>query len=697
MRKKSSKDILKNKASASIALDNDGVDWKIHQYAKNKSVKYNIFKDGVDQQIKDINKCRAEISTAFPLDEENFFSQVYLSSYRPSGLLYGKATTRFEYFERVFDMRIYNLMHKTWLSELSKLNSKFTQRKLLDEQHEKLASQSTKDVSKKLKEIRQKHKDLLVLYKDLSNQLRNISSYVTIAKEIKSTDSINALRKERESKRLELRKLDKKINHMHEALGAQKELKQIRRTRKKLTYKLSRLTKVNLNKVDSKIGDCEAVIHKLEKLIEDYNNAEEYIKKYKAAIKELSGEPKDCSEALAQHEKQLNHLQHEHEQKSELKSGKPCPTCGFVIPKEFNKNLKQLETSISKMEDKIKQEKLTAFCFKVKEKIPDKIINLSLEATQTKLANARTKLKALDKLQKSGEDYAKIERQLKDLPREKKSAEFSKSLLRELQTRQKKFIKRLDVIKEDIKLKEKLADLDQADITDLPTAQKRMHNIQGKLEKISPALEAISDQMQNLAMRHTEHKMTTRQLQEVDDKINELNEALANRDIVEELSKAYSSKGIRIMQIKSLADAYVSGLNELSGSIYAEPVKFYSDVDTNNFNIIAERSGQIGDIRSLCGSESRQFLCISAVSQRRLMPNHLRCSHIILDEMEAGLSAPDRQIFCNEFLPTLASSVPHLVVVTPMSAKVFSPLNAVNKLLVRKNNVTNWGNYDKYN
>jgi hypothetical protein len=159
--------------------------------------------------------------------------------------------------------------------------------------------------------------------------------------------------------------------------------------------------------------------------------------------------------------------------------------------------------------------------------------------------------------------------------------------------------------------------------------------------------------------------------------------------VLEALSKAYSNRGIRLLQIEALAEAYVGVMNQHKSSLYAKPVKFIANIEPGKFDIIADR-GTVGDVRSFSGAESRQFLGLSALSLIALMPSNLRSNILVLDELEAGLSSVNRKKFCNDFVPLLQQYVNNLVIITPhMNDDFFIP-NAVEQVLVKENGVTTW-------
>ena len=73
----------------------------------------------------------------------------------------------------------------------------------------------------------------------------------------------------------------------------------------------------------------------------------------------------------------------------------------------------------------------------------------------------------------------------------------------------------------------------------------------------------------------------------------------------------------------------------------------------------------MSDVRHLSGAESRAFSLLFMLSVLPLIPSNRRTNLCILDEFEAGLDEPTRNLLVSQYLPTLNQIVEHIIFITP--------------------------------
>jgi DNA repair exonuclease SbcCD ATPase subunit len=688
IRKHSAKELVFGKGRVELDLRNDKIAWSLQQFAKGKTVRYDIMRNGKSMAAKDIKQARKFIHDAVPLSDEQFYSQVLISSYRPSILLYGRANARLELFEEIFDLRVYDMMRKSLLQDLSQINHKFSQAELLNKQREELQPQLRRDLATDIEKIRQRHKRLLQHYRRANQQAQELIAYTTLAEQLSSNATLTELQSQAKQISTKLRRNNQRYIKLHRAFGAARSNQKILRTRRLLQRRLAAIPKItNHHKLSRFMLRADSHITQLQDNIRQYLDYERYIDKYREIINSVNLADQRDPAGL---QRQLTETEHSLAQQRALRSGKPCPVCGKIVERRRHRHtLRQLRDNARLVSNQLKRVKRVQFCLKLQAKLPKSVLNMSINTTRNKLRNLEQQLDQAQQRTATVEQRRQINNQLKQLPEVHVIRPINRTRLRLLEQRINKLTRQQERLTNDIQLLHKIAELN-TEYDNHRNAKLTLRAVQQVIDQISPRLQSVSDKMHRFTAQQSEYNAARRQLHQITEELSEIETVIKNKDIVEALVQAYSTRGIRLMQIQSLANTYVAGLNALASSIYSEPMKFFAEVSPNQFNILVQRHGKISDIRALSGSESRQFLVISALAMVKLMPNHMRVNTIILDEMEAGLSRQDRLLFCQQFVPLLTNSIPHTVIITPHDDTELPIINAHEMTLERKNGVSKW-------
>lgn len=111
--------------------DNSSIEWnfniEVDSYAISKSrgtsktIKWQISKNGVNQNPRTAAIAEDIINKLIPLSEEEFYSTVYLDSRRPSPILHGTVVQRQEYLSTVFNLGDYSTIREYFREELKRL------------------------------------------------------------------------------------------------------------------------------------------------------------------------------------------------------------------------------------------------------------------------------------------------------------------------------------------------------------------------------------------------------------------------------------------------------------------------------------------------------------------------------------------------------------------------------------------------
>lgn len=687
VKKKAVKDLVHSGAKITLELTNNKTNWALTQFAKGKSVNYTIFKDGKSLEAHRIDTARKFIHQAMPFTEDQLYSQFYISSYRPSVLLIGSASRRFEYFENVFSLQIYDMMRKALLRDLQQVNSKFSQQQLLQRQREELRPRLGEDLTARIKKIRHRHQTLLNNYRRSNEQAQQLIAYVTLAEQVASNATRQELHHKKIKQQQQLHKLQQRHRRLQRRLGAARQSAKIWRSRRKLHRRLARLPPIQKLSPNNELAELLPKITKLEQQINLWHRYEPYIAKYCKIIGNVVGVKPLPVNKLQQ---QFTELSYRLRQRRKLRGGKRCPVCGKRVNRAAHRHtLTRWQRQQRQLHRQITLAKQIEFCHKLETKLPKKLIQLSANPMQQLLDKYRQKQKKLQRASKLIKQRKTLQQRLHSLPQVKRITPINRQLIQRLE-------RRIDVLRQsnqqitsDLILLDKILEL-QLPYDNLVAAQRALAGLQATISKISPMLQKITDRMHRFSAQQSEYRAASKQLTEIEYELSIIDQVVENRDILEALVAAYSSKGIRVMQVSALANAYINALNTLAPTIYAERYKFHADISNNKFDILAERHSKISDVRALSGSESRQFLCISAPAGISLMPDDLRCNMMMLDEVESGLAIEERRLFTQEFIPMLASSISNVVIITPQSIEDMPIIGAKELLLVRRNGQTSW-------
>ena len=141
---------------------------------------------------------------------------------------------------------------------------------------------------------------------------------------------------------------------------------------------------------------------------------------------------------------------------------------------------------------------------------------------------------------------------------------------------------------------------------------------------------------------------------------------LADRAVLSKLMDAYGSKGLRVAVLKDAAGRVCANLNRFAPLLFPERMSFSSEVSAKGVSLLVERAdGRTSDIRHMSGAESRMFSLVWLMAVLPMVPASRRCNLVVLDEFEANLDQPTRELLVDEYLPALNEVVDHVVFVTP--------------------------------
>ena len=159
-------------------------------------------------------------------------------------------------------------------------------------------------------------------------------------------------------------------------------------------------------------------------------------------------------------------------------------------------------------------------------------------------------------------------------------------------------------------------------------------------------------------------KRLTGQLEELNKKLNKLDELKKTEFFWSKLVDAYGPKGLRIQQLEKMMDIIIKQLPVYCSILFREKrLQFKHKVDPNNVKILACREeeddkGKIKnkfehDISCFSGGEKDLMSTSFILTLADCVPYHKKANILILDEVDAQLDTDGKYRFTNQLLPML--------------------------------------------
>ena len=718
VKKNDSKSIIGNKGSSAIIKVKNNDSYEIKQYFEG-TTRWSVKKNNKKLKFRKIKDSRLRVQKIVPLTESQIYSQVVVDGRSKSTLQSSNSKQRFEYFNSIFNLNIYDNILTKIVKEHNKIKSLLQELSIIETELLN-KKESIPDDGKSYKELVSKHQEVekkLPLIKEkiyvLTEKLNKCNIYLSIAEGLKSNLSKENLYNEMQEIEKEITDIDllyKKSIKYHEKL---KTYNEVEAKRKEINLKLNDLKIYNikdLNEIENKKTKISERIIKLNSYIDDErikskkrlsikNNMESIEERYPKIINKYSYSNIDAiNRTIANNKSESKELKnniseletfissHEHSQES------LCPICLRGLSKTTATSL------IKKSKDNLNQ------CYKnikVLTKILDYLLLKKelndLKAT-IKLPDAEEKLK---KYKSKFNDYIQIIdniilkkellSNLNSLPSISfdTSEEFKKPKPIVYEKLKNGIYKRLENVKSDIDKLNRMTKLGlDKEFNNTVQATKIKKHISQQLDKFRPMLDKAQYIINNLNSRILIRKMIFSDIKRLREKLELLREKTKDYKVYESLRKAFSSKGLRQIRTIYFAKKLQDNLNKYSQFIYGEPIKFKINISNSNFDILAERNNKISDVRSLAGAESSAFTLLVLLSILPFVKSSDRCNILVLDEIESGLDTYSKELFITKFLPLLSQVVPHIFILTPMSDKEFYIPNAAQYLVIKNKNVS---------
>ena len=641
----------------------DGVEYC---YEQAKSGKYVVYENGEPLKHDKVANSVSTMQTLFPVCEDAWHHLVVLSSAHPAPFMMAKPEARRNFFSELFNYAYFDelaSMAKRQITEKSKTASKLegfassieTLRASLSQIPEVDESELESDLN-----------TLLELQDKINGRL-SLAEFTKIKKRLGELET--ELDDEVDEKHLEAAKayLEKTQDHVSKlsvkiafSESKKKELLAYKEDSREFSESLESLADFNISEDPKQaVSDINALLALLELVgdedihtlasVQVLNLTKRDILAFRETYAEqqvLEAEKTSIEHSLAGIRKVLKNI----------KGHAKCPFCASDVDEDhFRAELKRLSDELDVVDEKL--DAIVTKDFRVLVRYANNLSNNSFCKSLTsgvdwcklkKIEDSRSVLKLVlrqakrlqDRVPPEGtHDVAELKARLTNVKLKREKAQEYIDFANNLGSRAAEYRK----------LKKKVAGLDedemQQDLEELVALKRSVEERQKHQEKRESFLSMIAQIKKDSAK-----------------------EAKVLEDIpaLEVLVRAYSTKGLRLSAISSIAQTLSSSLNENAHMLFSEPFSFDVNITDTRFDIMVDRSPESSDIRKLSKSEQRRFSMLYAYCLNELIPPSSRSNLIVLDEMEDGSSDVNRKLYREVFLPHLNSVVPNVFVVSPL-------------------------------
>jgi DNA repair exonuclease SbcCD ATPase subunit len=210
-------------------------------------------------------------------------------------------------------------------------------------------------------------------------------------------------------------------------------------------------------------------------------------------------------------------------------------------------------------------------------------------------------------------------------------------------------------------------------------------SIQKQCNKLNSALNSIHESISVLENNQAEYTLLKGNRNDIQTKLDNLQEEIDNKRVTESLVAAYGPKGIKLNAIHNICSTLENNFNSMSKLIYNEDFSFEVSVSESGIDVIAHRSnGFMSDIKTLSGAESDNFKLLFLTALLPMIPEDRRTNIVILDEPSSHGDPVTREKFIHTFLPYLCKVIPSVYILEP---QIDHYPDAHNLVVVKKNGV----------
>lgn len=684
-----------------LIINKDQTNYALRQTPKGKaSADLAIFKDGKNMEFRTTKLAEQFTDNLIGLNEDQFYTTVYLDGRRSSLLQFGSANTRFNFFTDLFQLADYDSVKTALKRKNLEIREAKNKLSILKEQADKVKADLEKpqcmwneQEEERYFQVKAEHG---ILQEKATKLMRGISNAIrteTIHNQRqKLLDRISKLRHDigdytdddLRHLRSILAEYTKWVAARDEHIRQEKEIKAERdalyippelvMTEARLNMEIRTLMKY--------MGNAAALLKKLEPIKIKAQELSVERARIIARKEEFPNPTKQDPDVISEQmdiEPLPEDLKNEYDIRLKLhklaaETG-TCPICRAVVPQDEGIiKLRIFENGHIPLDKSDRVQALNLHirrCIIEMKELRTTYGYENMEAYQIK-ESFDTMREQMDKFEAQRTSYVKHE----ILTTKLNKLIASRPKKPDIDTRGLTRTQVLELIDKRNALQRVKNELKIFDRTNTKQLEQYIHGRVVKLQKIYNRLQVSLAEKGKLHMELDSHRAVNRQLRR---RLNSLRKdarpfiyTIKSEGFVGEMSGSLSNKGVKLDHIQHMAGLLNNELNRNAATLFAETTVFDISVAENQFDITYTRGHRKADVSKLSGAESRSFQMLLALSLINILPDSLRTDTIILDEMESNMSQASRELFITQFLPVLQKSVSKVVVVTPDSGTNFN-------------------------
>lgn len=648
--------------------DDVAVDYSI---TTNASSKYAIGIGGEDMQPHKKVDAKNILLNNWTIPQALFGSTVFLRGIDRHPLAVGTPGTRSMWLSEALDLTAIYDAYKAQVDEkIAELGKLFAKKEVLEEELDKVMSRiPDSTISKKKARIASKllkrHRRIL---KKLPAEKVAMENAIKLIGELENLPDLDKPVAYYQKK---LAKYQKDLERLEDIESKIEEYREIKQHNARIQAKIDVLSffeemdDKDYRKLSAKVKKCEEIIAEYTKAKELYDDQQEEREELESLgkFKPMTTDLNEAENLLAslvyrssQREEQLEALQ------SLGNKAKECPTCGNVLTKNhvakeiksISKELEDLPSQIKLAKKEIRYWKLKSIKLIRKPTKPD-FTSKEFNSWQGRLE----KYEKLKELQSQLKDQPKIN--VNGIAHELKGAKI-------FVRRYSEYVKAASSIEAYTKmLPENLQEMTRDQLSSVKEAYV------SKLDEIVSTIKHSEDVVRKYSDIENKYELQTKlvaqhrsNVSRLKASIQEMNDETKDIAAWKALAVAFGNSGVRLYQLKESAAVLSKQLTELSALFFDSTYYFNIEVAPHKLNVMVERNGKVGSVKTLSGAETRSWNLLCAMALIRSIPSKMRCDTIFLDEIEANMNKRSRERYVRDVLPELQSIVPKITVITPL-------------------------------
>jgi DNA repair exonuclease SbcCD ATPase subunit len=227
--------------------------------------------------------------------------------------------------------------------------------------------------------------------------------------------------------------------------------------------------------------------------------------------------------------------------------------------------------------------------------------------------------------------------------------------------------------------------LDSSTLINTDVSADKLTMLESKTTTLQQNLSVMNEKSFANRTLISQYTSDQQQIEELEARSSDINNRLEDLPIYEMLTEAYSNRGLKRIVVQNISKRIQDNLNKYSGLLNSEKVEYEFQVNPTTIDIVAHRQTGVSDVCELSGAESRVFNFLMPLSIMSMIPEKQRLNMMIMDEPMTNLDEGLKDMFINNFVPSLQTIVPSIFIMEPTAVKY-----QANRTLtaVRKNGTT---------